>query len=307
MRPRSQSVENTGLDCATTRIEELKIGNTVLGYLAHIRRFRKPTFHRTLYRLQEIDRLLQHRHGQVIPESDDAEWIIPPIAALFRIEAIVADGIFRSEDEAFGSFEQWLQRWAPWADVNFSSDIWSKISWCERRPKADALADALGVTLAERTLLKLTQIGACDVTTEQRKAIAKERKRTNDRLAKREKRRKAGAIPRAQYEAESIERNRPWDEEEKSRATFFRDKAKQAEFEATEASETSPSRVCKSILLATDLSQFPESAAGATSNKKNSANWKGQSARGNHEHSEVGPKDERSSIFPGQEEKTNAV
>lgn len=52
MRQRSQSLERSGLDCATTRIEELKIGNTVLGYFAHIRRFRKPSFHRTLYRLQ---------------------------------------------------------------------------------------------------------------------------------------------------------------------------------------------------------------------------------------------------------------
>ncbi|MBG6209238.1 hypothetical protein IWQ49_003909 [Labrenzia sp. EL_126] len=256
--------ESEWVNDGTKRLKKVKSGDLLWGYLE----VEKRKFHQTLFRLREIDKLLTHRHGQTIPDTDDVEWIVPPIAALFRVEAVVPGGIFETDEQAFVNFMRWLKRWVPSASREFGLLVWSQVSDCRHRPKADDLADALGVTLAERTFLNLTQIGACDVTTEKRKAIAKERKKTKDRLAKQEKRRKAGAIPRAQYEAESISRKKPWQEAGVSRATYYRRKAKQAGFDANEVCETKASRVCRDELLAANPSHSNESAAGATTNKK---------------------------------------
>lgn len=257
--------ESEWVNDGTKRLKKVKIGGLLWGYLEVENR----KFHQTLFRLREIDKLLTHRHGQTIPDTDDVEWIVPPIAALFRVEAVVPGGIFETDEQAFVNFMRWLMRWVPWAGREFGLLVWSQVLDCRCRPKADALAASLGVTLAERTFLNLTQIGACDVTTEQRKAIAKEHKRTKDRRAKREKRRKAGAVPRAQYEAESISRKKPWEEAGISRATYYRRKAEQPGFDAVDASETKASRVCKdNMLLAKNLSHSSKSATGANSNKK---------------------------------------
>jgi hypothetical protein len=74
-------------------------------------------------------------------------------------------------------------------------------------------------------------IGAVDVTPRQRKKLRKER----DRELKSQARRKAGAVQRDQYLAESRNGAKPWEKAGMSRATWYR--------RLKEGRETSPSAV----------------------------------------------------------------
>lgn len=67
-------------------------------------------------------------------------------------------------------------------------------------------------------MLGLTTIGAID----QGKAARTKRRKQRERDRKRTKRQAAGATPRAQYEANSVEHNKPWIEQGISRRTWFR-------------------------------------------------------------------------------------
>jgi hypothetical protein len=85
-----------------------------------------------------------------------------------------------------------------------------------RRWKSDTLASPkwLNVSYAERQALGLMTIGAFDVPKKEREALRRERyrprKRTLDRAYRQRRRRANGAKPRAQYEAESASRTKPW-------------------------------------------------------------------------------------------------
>ena len=65
------------------------------------------------------------------------------------------------------------------------------------RWRADKLATRLNLTEAERKRLRITTIGAVDLTRQQRK----DRRRARDRALKHARRLAAGAKPRAEYEA----------------------------------------------------------------------------------------------------------
>ena len=88
----------------------------------------------------------------------------------------------------------------------------------QKHMKADDLAKWLGVTYVERQKLRLTRIGAKDVGKRSRKVLRKLR----DLRAKERKRRSCGAIPRAEYEANSLSRTQPWVIEGISRRTWER-------------------------------------------------------------------------------------
>jgi hypothetical protein len=88
---------------------------------------------------------------------------------------------------------------------------------------ADQAAKMLGVTYEQRQRLGLTTIGAIDVNKEQRK----ERRKRRDREAKERKRRERGAKPRAEYEAKSLCKAKPWLAEGISRKTWYKRRATQ--------------------------------------------------------------------------------
>jgi hypothetical protein len=87
-----------------------------------------------------------------------------------------------------------------------------------RQMKADNLAKWLGVTYADRQQLGLTRIGAVNVGKRARRVLRKRR----DRLAKERKRRDRGVKPRAEYEANSLSKSKPWWQLGLSRATWYR-------------------------------------------------------------------------------------
>lgn len=114
--------------------------------------------------------------------------------------------------------DRWLDRWCPWLDEASHEHMLSDAMTVQLRYRADKLAWKLKVTAAEREELKLRTIGAIDQTKAERTAIAKQRHR--DRM--RTRRRAKGAKPRAEYEANSASRTKPWIAAGMSRRTWYR-------------------------------------------------------------------------------------
>lgn len=105
-------------------------------------------------------------------------------------------------------------RWAPWLmDAEYAAII-AEIECRPRRWRADSLAHRVGLDDATRTLLRITTIGANDIT----KAKRADRAKRKDAADHRARRMKAGATPHS----ESAERTAPWLVLGMSRRTYYR-------------------------------------------------------------------------------------
>jgi hypothetical protein len=95
---------------------------------------------------------------------------------------------------------------------------------------ADGVAEFLRVSYAKRQALGLTTIGAVNVKRRDRKVI----RRIRDKVKREQKRRAAGVRPRAEYEATSLSRTKPWRAVNMSRRTWerHRNKARDASVSA---------------------------------------------------------------------------
>ncbi|TJW51141.1 MAG: hypothetical protein E5X65_24795 [Mesorhizobium sp.] len=189
------------------RTGKLKLGKCVLSEKQ--RNGSTCRFSLELLRLREIEKIIHHRHGRFIPETDDGDIYIE--AAAFA--------------RCGQDMREWCHRWAPW----MADDLDEVISAIERRASrlkhmqgADAVATMLLVTMAERTALDLHTVGACDVSKKGRDKLAKNRKREQDRTRREQKRKAAGAKNRVSYEAESDAQIRPWEAMNMSRRTWYR-------------------------------------------------------------------------------------
>jgi hypothetical protein len=159
-------------------------------------------------RLREIEKIIMHRHGQVIPDptgTDDVELCV----AYIKAAAFALSG----QDMA-----AWCQRWAPWVDETFVLLIVAQAATRKLMMPANAVAALLSVSWKERTEIGLTTIGAFDVSASERSALARQRKRERDRERQESKRRADG---RGSHAA-SLARSKPWEEEGISRASWFR-------------------------------------------------------------------------------------
>lgn len=168
-----------------------------------------------LARLREIEAVVLHRHGDMIPETDDA---------FLYVEAVVLT--LTGQDPV-----AWCRRWAPWAVAGdgVAAAVAAAIEESAARAStrttmitADECAALLAVTMAERTALGLKTIGASDVTPDERKAMAREIKRERDRLRAEQKRKAGGMKDRESYVAGSAESNQPWIAMGMSRRTWYR-------------------------------------------------------------------------------------
>jgi hypothetical protein len=86
------------------------------------------------------------------------------------------------------------------------------------RWRADKLARLVNLHEVDRCRLRITTIGAVDMTREERAA----RRKVANRLRERQRRQAAGARPREKYEAESLSRTEPWRGEGVCRRTWER-------------------------------------------------------------------------------------
>ncbi|MBU4529188.1 MAG: hypothetical protein KUA43_18095 [Hoeflea sp.] len=170
------------------------------------------SYSRELQRVREIEKLIRARHGAMIPNpagTDDVDTCL----AYVRAVALTP----RTQD-----VKPWCAKWAPWIDA-VSLEMIEALGMKRRLMiKADAVAKLLSVTMAERTRLGLRTIGACDMSTADRKKQAKAAKRERDRIRQEQKRRAVGRKDRASYEAASLSRLKPWEVEGISRRTWER-------------------------------------------------------------------------------------
>lgn len=161
-------------------------------------------------RMREIERLFVHRYGDRLPNDD----------AGMEDLLLAANQIAQMDGNAEDHILRWALDWAPWvydrkdiAPVLFARGIAAN----PRRYKADTLASLLNLTMSTRTALGITTIGAVDCNKQQRLELRRERKRTYAEV----RRRANGAKPRAQYEAESLSRTKPWEVMGMSRSTWY--------------------------------------------------------------------------------------
>lgn len=159
-------------------------------------------------RIAELRRLFTARYGRVLPDDD----------AGHDEALIMAHHIAKRPGDHRKLIAAWLSLWAPWMRLDQVSSMIASVIANPIRWRADKLAARLRLTEAERRRLHITTIGAVDMTKAERAQRRQERKRQR----KQRRRREQGAKPRAEYEAKSLSRTKPWEVEGISRRTWER-------------------------------------------------------------------------------------
>ncbi|PJI42629.1 MAG: hypothetical protein CTR54_09015 [Rhizobium sp.] len=200
----SQPIEPPDFRVAERQIVQKKIGECVLGYQALVTSVRKSRWSHFRGRMREIEKLIKDRHGQVVPETDDAFIYLECICNLLFVEY---------NDQFIDKARQWGRRWYPWATLQQLEEVAYERTKVSFTPlTADALGHALHLTYEERQRLGIRTIGACDVSKRQRQQIQNRLRRLRDCERKREKRRQAGKKTRDEYLATSVSATKPWQE-----------------------------------------------------------------------------------------------
>ncbi|MBN9039851.1 MAG: hypothetical protein J0H38_01070 [Rhizobiales bacterium] len=158
-------------------------------------------------RSSELERLFKHRYGDMLPDDDAGrDDLFVMLCHLARCH------------DAKRKMTGWARRWAPWFGDEERNLLVARILGSPHTWKPDTLAHKLGLTMADRMQLRIKTIGAVDLDQQGRKA----RRALNDKKHKEAKRRAAGAIPRAEYEANSFSRTKPWEAVGMSERTWRR-------------------------------------------------------------------------------------
>jgi hypothetical protein len=108
---------------------------------------------------------------------------------------------------------------APWMADTERDNLLDEVNRFPRRWTAQALANKLNLTDADRQRLKIRTIGAVDVTPKERKRLSKRRKREQERERQRAKRH--GLRTRAQYLVD-VKSKEPWVAAGMKRRTWYR-------------------------------------------------------------------------------------
>lgn len=158
-----------------------KSGKLVAGYVASPAKVRR-TIGLLDLRVREIERLIEHRFGALRVDTDDAELIAEAVAAHLEANAAAL----------------WIKRVCPQVDPSSSIATADGQFWT-----AERLGDALCLTMAERTALRIRTMQAADISAADAAAIIAEGRRERDRLRKAAARRAAGKPTRTEYLAAS--------------------------------------------------------------------------------------------------------
>jgi hypothetical protein len=115
-------------------------------------------------RLRELERIFQHRYGRFLPDDDAGRDDL----------VLAAHHVAHLGGDAIGHIIAWARAWAPWMPQAEAREIAERIADEPQKFTADALAWRLRLSMAERTALRTTTIGAFDVSKADR---AEERRR----------------------------------------------------------------------------------------------------------------------------------
>ena len=140
--------------------------------------------------------------------------VIPKILKVAAAHSTIFSAEYDVERIRRGQFDdsdRWLHRWAaanlPEATKEQIDDALT-LRVDEWTP--EQIAKYLGVEFYLRQVLRLWSFGACDMTRQERLKQTKADKKIIDRDRAAQRRRQRGAQSRAQYEAESLSRTKPW-------------------------------------------------------------------------------------------------
>jgi hypothetical protein len=192
----------------------------------HLRSRHRLVYNPASHRLRELERVISYRHGTLL-DTDDADIYLIPVAQTLRCIFEKRYGPATTVD-VLDRLKVWAQLWTPLVTKNQLEDSAREAMRRQKLDKADALAARLKLTYADRMLLRITSIGACDVDKAGRTRRRKEKKRARDRARAAARRAERGAVIRTQYLAQSLSRARPWESEGISRRTWERRRRKAA-------------------------------------------------------------------------------
>jgi hypothetical protein len=191
----------------------------------HTRGRRKIPFNLTTRRLREIERIIALRHC-FVAQTDGDDMYLLPVTQLLRRNLEKTIGMPTSHD-VLDRLKVWAERWAPMTPDGRLEEIVRIAMARPKLEKADTLGARLRLTDAERTYLRITTIGACNVNKAARQRRSKRRKRERDRFNAAENRTERGAKPRPTYLAQCFSARAPWKAEGISRRTWERRRKRQ--------------------------------------------------------------------------------
>jgi len=172
-------------------------------------------FDRAVLRMREVDRLVVHRFGRLLPELADAE---PYLRVIGRCQ----DAMKRPSDLK-AVLAGWCGRYAPHLIPSFEELFDLVRPAVEGRRWNLSATDAgklLELTVAERSSLEIKTMNAADVSLAEQQRQVAEKRRADDVERKRQQRRKEGAIDRETYLARASV-GRPWKAMGISRSYFY--------------------------------------------------------------------------------------
>jgi hypothetical protein len=178
------------------------------------RRPKKPASMAAL-RCAELNRYLGDRYGRVLPDDDAGKDDI----------FIMAHHLALMSGDKGSRIKTWLAARAPWMSADGMAALIDTVLVKPLRWRADTLAKRLNLKEADRARLRITTIGAADMTKAEREAATEARKRQ----AKRKARADRGVKPRTEYLAKSVERDKPWETGGISRRTWYYRRKKAAQ------------------------------------------------------------------------------
>lgn len=137
------------------------------------KRKRSPRQIATL-RVHDLGKLFRARYGQTLPDDDAG-----------RDDMMLALQHLAGLPQAAARCRAWVDTWAPWMTLGESNELMASAIMNARAWTADQLAWRLGLTMADRTALGITTIGAVDCSKAQRTKLrkAKDRERKRRRRA----------------------------------------------------------------------------------------------------------------------------
>lgn len=214
-------------------------------------------------RMRELEALLFERHrGEPMPDDDSSSDYL-----------FIGAHHLAQFGDPHRHISAWARDWAPWLSDAPCTALIERVIRKPRKWGAAALGRALRLTREERKRLKITTIRAFDVSDDDMKA----NRDASEKERLRARRRKAGAVDRAEWlEANSATRNKPWEALGIGRATYYR-RLKDGSLEASEGRsdsvlecETGVHAAELKILLRADLSHgrsgnAPADASGSVS------------------------------------------
>jgi hypothetical protein len=191
------------------------------------RSINRKKFNRSAFRVRQLERVINGRHG-CVPDTDDVDVYLIQVAHCFR-QMLVDRGSRVTVATLLKTFGFWCDDKAPRVCRQQVEQIARHVIEVGIFPTDDACGSAIRLTYAERTRYRATAIGSIDADRATRTLLAKERRKERNRLRITKKRRENGVMPRAAWLAiNSLSKTEPWKAMGISRSTWERRRKKAA-------------------------------------------------------------------------------